>query len=256
MARGTLKLGANVSNVAFSKDGSELVVSDQQPRARIFTTEPLRLSEEIPFAAPVERAIFTGAEGRHVAVAGAVPQAQVAARALIKLLPAGDAPVTSLAVAADGTRFFAGNAKGRIVAWKLADLQPERAWDAHTDAVSELAITPNGQSLISGGRDKAIKIWNTADGMVVRTIPQSAAVASVHLSSDGLRVASTGEDGSVSVWEVASGLPLQTIAGHMPGPGTAVRWQADGVTLVTAARDQKMRVSKTSIVRKIGRAHV
>ncbi|MFM2096127.1 MAG: hypothetical protein RIS70_3251, partial [Planctomycetota bacterium] len=71
---------------------------------------------------------------------------------------------------------------------------------------------------------------------------------------DGLRVASTGEDGSVSVWEVASGLPLQSIAGHMPGPGTSVRWHADGVTLVTAARDQKLRVNKTSIVRS-WRAH-
>lgn len=248
MHRGTLKLGVNISSVAFSKDGSELLVSDQQPRVRIFSLDPFRLSEEIPFAAAVERAVFTGAEARQVAVAGAA-QGSVATRALIKILPVGDVPVTSLAVAADGARCFAGTAKGRVVAWKLADLQPERAWDAHADAVSELAIAANGQAVISGGRDKQIKVWNTADGMLLRELSQAAAVSSLQLSGDGLRAASTGDDGSIQVWEVASGLPLQSVAGHMPGPSTVVRWHADGMTLVSAARDQKVRVSKTSIAR-------
>ncbi len=42
--------------------------------------------------------------------------------------------------------------------------------DGHTDSVFSLAITPNGEYIVSGGGDKTIKLWDINSGKCIKTL--------------------------------------------------------------------------------------
>jgi WD40 repeat protein len=96
----------------------------------------------------------------------------------------------------------------------------------HRDAVYCLAISPDGKFLVSGGSDHSIKVWNVADGTVVRELanptlkmpaspiafpPQAhpGAVYSVRYTPDGKYLISAGSaprnQGYLAVWSAADG---------------------------------------------------
>ncbi len=106
----------------------------------------------------------------------------------------------------------AGPSIARIVA-AGADLsvrvfQPAlaRLISGHEGPVTSVAFTPDGNSLISGGADKTVRVWNLADGTQVRTLAGSTgAVQRVAVTANGTRVLAGSADGGVRVWNMADG---------------------------------------------------
>jgi WD40 repeat protein len=75
-----------------------------------------------------------------------------------------------------GNRLAAGNAEGQILVWQLPDELPTEApadeaaacknapppierLDGHTNAISRLAATPDGRTLISASFDHTVRLW-------------------------------------------------------------------------------------------------
>src|SRR6478672_13551531 len=66
------------------------------------------------------------------------------------------------------------------------NVQLLRTLRGHTDWVNCVAISPDGQTLVSGSRDNTIKIWNLASGKVLATLRgHSEAIYSLAISPDG-----------------------------------------------------------------------
>src|SRR6202011_6232664 len=40
----------------------------------------------------------------------------------------------------------------------------------HRDGIFSLAFSPDGKTLVSGSSDRSIKVWNVADGSVIRDL--------------------------------------------------------------------------------------
>ena len=87
------------------------------------------------------------------------------------------------------------------------DRQPKPEWTVqrtltgHTDAVSSVAITPDGGTLVSGSADRTIKVWRLSDGALLRTLTgYTSIVHSVAISPDGGTLAWGGEDNTIQVW--------------------------------------------------------
>ena len=40
----------------------------------------------------------------------------------------------------------------------------------HADEVNTVAISPDGKYIVSGSRDKSIKVWELSSGRVVKTL--------------------------------------------------------------------------------------
>ena len=77
--------------------------------------------------------------------------------------------------------------------------------EGHTQGVYSVAITPNGQSIVSGGEDKTIKIWNISTGDCLITLEgHSISVRSVAITPDGQSIVSGGEDKTIKIW----GIPI------------------------------------------------
>ena len=72
--------------------------------------------------------------------------------------------------------------------------------------VLSVAFSPDGKTLASGGWDRAVRLWDTANGALKRTLAHENLVYSVAFSPDGRTLAS-GEHqiGAIRLWEVETG---------------------------------------------------
>jgi len=109
--------------------------------------------------------------------------------------------------------------------------------------VRSLAFTPDGQSLVSGGVDKTIKIWNVETRSLIRTLSPNPAqeVVTVALSSDGQTLASGCIDGTVRLWNWKTGKLLYLLSGHS-NIVTSVAFSPDGQTLASGSGDKTIRL--------------
>ncbi len=113
----------------------------------------------------------------------------------------------------------------------------------HTGKISSVAITADGQILVSGSADKTIKIWNLHNRKAIRTLKEELGeVSSVAVSPDGnfLAVGSCEHPRSnVKVWHLSSGKLLHKLLGHQK-PVNFVVISPDGEILASGSNKIKI----------------
>jgi WD40 repeat protein len=133
-------------------------------------------------------------------------------------------------------RGFSGSFDGTIKVWnwrRVEDNDLLRTLSGHSGGVHAVAIAPDGQTLISGGQDNTIKIWNLETGELRRTLTaHSGRVDSLAVSADGEILVSGASDETVKVWELSTGQLINTLTG-IKSP--AVDIGEDGTTLVSGS---------------------
>ncbi|BAZ29798.1 WD-40 repeat-protein [Cylindrospermum sp. NIES-4074] len=113
----------------------------------------------------------------------------------------------------------------------------------HSGKVSSVAISSDGETLVSGCTDKTINIWNLNTGKLTRTITENAeAVSSVAVSPHGnyLAVGSCEHRKSnVKVWDLKTGKLLHTFLGHQK-PVNVVAISPNGQILASGSHKIKI----------------
>jgi len=85
----------------------------------------------------------------------------------------------------------------------------------HSAPVTSVDFSPCGRYVLSGSKDKTIKLWDIATGREIRTFRgHSDVVSSVKFLPDGRHVVSSSWDGSVRLWDVTSGLEVSASKEH------------------------------------------
>lgn len=106
----------------------------------------------------------------------------------------------------DGQYVVGGGADNRIRVWRLVSrTKPEinplvHARFAHEGAVTRLAFTRDGATLVSTADDRTVKLWETRDYTQYQLYPpQPDVVASLAVAPDGLLAAVGHMDGSLEI---------------------------------------------------------
>ncbi|NJN21803.1 MAG: DnaJ domain-containing protein [Leptolyngbya sp. RL_3_1] len=115
----------------------------------------------------------------------------------------------------------------------------------HKGPVSAVAITPDGNRLITGSHDHTVKIWN-AEGRALKTLrDHDRPVCAVAVSGDGKWVASGGVDQAIRIWELRSGKLVQSFQGLFSGHSdtiAALAFHPNSPVLVSASHDRTVRL--------------
>jgi len=110
----------------------------------------------------------------------------------------------------------------------------------HTDWVTSLAFSPNGEFLVTGDRNGGISLWDADNAEELFSFAgHKSAVTALSWRDDSKMVASSSEDGNVKTWETIEGKSVKSIAAHRNGV-TWVQFAHDG-RWVSAGRDGSVR---------------
>jgi WD40 repeat protein len=101
-----------------------------------------------------------------------------------------------------GDRVAAGLGQ-KVLLWDPADYREPPAWPAHVGAVLGVAFTPDGETLLTGGADGLVKLWEP-DGRLRHIFDfKIGEVGAVAFSPDGLTAAAGGYE-TILVWDVGA----------------------------------------------------
>ncbi len=80
--------------------------------------------------------------------------------------------------------------------------------------INSVAISFDGRTIVTGGDDRTVKVWDVASGRELKTLRgHTESVTSVHIAPNGQTIASGSSDNTVKLWNV-NGLELKTLKGH------------------------------------------
>ncbi|MBD1853162.1 caspase family protein, partial [Cyanobacteria bacterium FACHB-502] len=115
-----------------------------------------------------------------------------------------------------------------------------RSFEGHTGDVYAVALSRDGQTIVSGSSDKTVRLWSL-DGTLLRTLTgHTGYVRAVALSRDGQTIVSGSDDSTVRLWNL-DGTLLRTLTGHT-GAVYDVALSRDGQTIVSGSSDSTVRL--------------
>jgi sugar lactone lactonase YvrE/tRNA A-37 threonylcarbamoyl transferase component Bud32 len=161
--------------------------------------------------------------------------------------------VTCMAFSPDGRRLVSASVTleelGEVKLWDADTGQELRTLTGHTDQVTRMAFSPDGQSLaLTSGIE--VKVWNPTR-RELRSLQHTDRVLCVAYSPDGRFLASAGWNGTVKLWDAATGRELRTFTGHTEAV-TSVTFSPDGQRLASASGgDGMLKVWDTATGRQV-----
>jgi len=186
--------------MAFSPDGSRLVMSQDAGQPQVFrTVDGSRL----------------GTLRGHAAV------------------------VTALGFSADGEQIASGDSHGTVRLWDAKSCMPAGDRLGHEAAVTAVAFRPDAESIASGSQDGTIRIWSRAADPPLAVLPGRRGLAAAAFSPDGREVAIAPRGGcEVEVWDARTIVRRWTLAGH--GESVAeIAYSPDGAVVAAAVRNSQ-----------------
>ncbi len=107
------------------------------------------------------------------------------------------------------------------ILYKAVEESRERyVFDAHKSEVNSVAFSPNdqyAQYIVSGSRDKTVKLWDSSNQTLVHVHTfdgHQDSVNSVAFSPDGQYIVSGSSDNTVKLWDIENQKLLYTFEGH------------------------------------------
>jgi hypothetical protein len=161
---------------------------------------------------------------------------------LIGKLDHDDRPLRS-AFAPDGSRMANARHHSRILVWNFVTNQIELEFETgHRDAISALAVAPDGEWLCTGSHDGDVSLFDLGTGRRRALLSgHQGSVSDLVISPDARWIATAGTDATVRIWDARTGREERVLRGH-GAPVTSLAFSADGKRLITGGVDRTVAV--------------
>uniref|UniRef100_A0A1E1XQK7 Putative wd40-repeat-containing subunit of the 18s rrna processing complex n=1 Tax=Amblyomma sculptum TaxID=1581419 RepID=A0A1E1XQK7_AMBSC len=123
---------------------------------------------------------------------------------LIQSLNVSEHEVTAACFNPTGDWIALGSGRrGQLVVWEWQSESFVLKQQGHVNNMACLAYSPDGASLVTGGDDGKVKLWNTVNGFCFVTFTEHAAgVAAVTFTQNGKAILSASLDGTVRAYDL------------------------------------------------------
>lgn len=261
---------SDVTALAISPDGRDLLVGDSVGRCRMINAETgqefwvsrthSRGVTRVAFV-PGEDKVLTASLDHVVSMRDSRTGTEDTTRLLKH-----SGPVTSLAVSKDGTLAITSCSDNKIRVWNLDDSSLAREIDGGEIACSGVAVSPDSKITLAVMADRKIRMWDVQSGEEIgspgsRVVPYlnlsqtTIPLWSATFSDNGERLLTVGGT-EARIWDVGNGKTLQTFS---PQSAVAsVHFSPSGDQFVTGSWDNAARIWDTKTggaLIKLGGAH-
>jgi len=127
---------------------------------------------------------------------------------------AGNQPVLAVAISMDGKIAISGSCaqlddqgdcqSGELSLWDLVSAKEVNHWTGHAGMVTAVAISQDGQTLISGGADGSILIWQLNGKLEAELGQQAGSITGLSIVPSTGDLLSSSADGALALWDVAT----------------------------------------------------
>jgi len=122
--------------------------------------------------------------------------------------------ITCLAISPDNTILVGGSWK-KIWVWNFQTGEIIRSIEGLSHWVLSVAISPNGNKLVSGSADKTIKVWNLKTGKLIHELIDlswySNWITAVAITPDGKTIVSGSTTKTIKIWDLNTGKLNETL---------------------------------------------
>jgi len=118
----------------------------------------------------------------------------------------------------------------------------DKFMEGHISVVTSVSFNHDGTKIVSGSRDRTVRVWNSETGECVLTLEgHTQGVMSVSFNHDGTKIVSGSGDKTVRVWNSETGECVLTLEGHTDFVNS-VSFNHDGTKIVSGSSDKTVRV--------------
>lgn len=127
----------------------------------------------------------------------------------------------------------------------------------HTAGIESIAVSIDGEKIVSASSDHTIRVWDMRNGNVLNVLEgHTWTVESIAISRNGEKIVSASGDNTVRIWDAKTGELLSTLEGHSEIV-CCVAISPDGTKIASGSFDDTVRIweMKTGKLIRTLRAH-
>ncbi|MDY6901840.1 MAG: WD40 repeat domain-containing protein, partial [Cyanobacteriota bacterium] len=241
-----------VNYLAFSPDGQTLASGGADSTIKMWHLGAKDLIDIMHKHNGMVRCVAFTADGRMLVTGGDDRKIQfwdMTERQVIMTLSLDDTAAHSLIYSQDAKTLVTGSYR-KIKVWSVStdeqisciNVELRHCLTSHSHIVSSLALSKDGTILVSGSKDKTIKIWHLKTGELLRTLKgHKDGVHTIAISQDEQVIASGSADNTIKLWHLETGELLSTFSGHN-NTVTGLAFANQDNTLVSGSLDKTIKI--------------